>query len=94
MQVKLDKKAGIGTLECRTCAQRFQSPINYLSAAVDVYGDWVDAADAVAKEESAGRAVASSSRGYTSKISQRNDYDDDIEDGYEGEGIVDDDDME
>lgn len=42
--VKLDKKAGVGQLDCRVCGQKFQCGINYLSAAVDVYGEWVDAA--------------------------------------------------
>ncbi|CAK7222412.1 hypothetical protein SBRCBS47491_004857 [Sporothrix bragantina] len=49
--VKLDKKLGIGYLECKVCGQKFQCEINYLSAAVDVYGEWVDAADAVAQEK-------------------------------------------
>ncbi|OWP02661.1 transcription elongation factor [Marssonina coronariae] len=38
VSVKLDKKAGVGALA-------------YLSAAVDVYSDWVDACDAVAKDD-------------------------------------------
>ncbi|DAA77459.1 TPA_exp: hypothetical protein A8136_6719 [Trichophyton benhamiae CBS 112371] len=48
--VKLNKKLGFGNLSCKICGQRFQTGINYLSAAVDVYSDWVDACDAVAKE--------------------------------------------
>lgn len=48
--VKLDKKLGLGNLSCKVCGQRFQTGINYLSAAVDVYSDWVDACDAVAKD--------------------------------------------
>ncbi|KAL5041114.1 hypothetical protein BDW71DRAFT_212426 [Aspergillus fruticulosus] len=48
--VKLDKKLGLGHLSCKVCGQRFQTGINYLSAAVDVYSDWVDACDAVAKD--------------------------------------------
>jgi transcription elongation factor Elf1 len=51
--VKLDKKAGVGQLDCRVCGQNFQCAVNYLSAAVDVYGEWVDAADSVAKESNA-----------------------------------------
>ncbi|ATY66705.1 transcription elongation factor, putative [Cordyceps militaris CM01] len=51
--VKLDRKAGVGQLDCRICGQKFQCAVNYLSAAVDVYGEWVDAAEAVAKEDSA-----------------------------------------
>ncbi|EED18431.1 conserved hypothetical protein [Talaromyces stipitatus ATCC 10500] len=49
--VKLDKKLGVGNLSCKVCGQRFQTGINYLSAAVDVYSDWVDACDAVAKSK-------------------------------------------
>ncbi|KAL9029594.1 MAG: hypothetical protein Q9196_002184 [Gyalolechia fulgens] len=50
VSVKLNKKAGIGELMCNACGERFQTGINYLSAAVDVYSDWIDACDAVAKE--------------------------------------------
>ncbi|RCI13984.1 hypothetical protein L249_8109 [Ophiocordyceps polyrhachis-furcata BCC 54312] len=49
--VKLDRKAGVGQLDCRVCGQKFQCAVNYLSAAVDVYGEWVDAADAVARQD-------------------------------------------
>lgn len=46
----MDKKAGIGDLYCKVCGQKFQSSINYLSAAVDVYSDWIDACESVAQE--------------------------------------------
>lgn len=65
--VLLDKKGGVGQLDCSVCGQTFQCAINCefvgraclliyillvltavvyadLSAAVDVYGEWVDAA--------------------------------------------------
>ncbi|KAL2361594.1 hypothetical protein RJZ56_005497 [Blastomyces dermatitidis] len=61
--VKLDKKLGLGNLSCKICGQRFQTGINYLSAAVDVYSDWVDACDAVAKDAAAGNAVETTARG-------------------------------
>ncbi|KAI4186439.1 MAG: hypothetical protein L6R41_003486 [Letrouitia leprolyta] len=52
--VKMDKKAGIGELVCKVCGQQFQTGINFvytdLSAGVDVYSDWIDACDSVAKE--------------------------------------------
>ncbi|KAJ5363247.1 hypothetical protein N7541_004091 [Penicillium brevicompactum] len=48
--VKLDKKLGLGDLSCKVCGQKYQTGINYLSAPVDVYSDWVDACDAVAKD--------------------------------------------
>ncbi|KAH7033017.1 transcription elongation factor 1, partial [Microdochium trichocladiopsis] len=41
--VKMDKKAGVGQLDCKVCGQKFQCGINYLSAPVDVYSEWVDA---------------------------------------------------
>ncbi|KAL9636106.1 MAG: hypothetical protein Q9164_003032 [Protoblastenia rupestris] len=50
ISVKMDKKAGIGELSCKVCGQQFQTGINYLSAGVDVYSDWIDACDTVAKE--------------------------------------------
>jgi len=53
IQVKLDKKQGVGNLHCKVCGQRFQTGINYLSAAVDVYSDWVDACENVAQEAAA-----------------------------------------
>ncbi|VEU24151.1 DEKNAAC105329 [Brettanomyces naardenensis] len=47
----MDKKSNVGSLLCKICGQSFQSPINSLSDAVDVYSDWVDACEAVAEEE-------------------------------------------
>ncbi|CAK7204171.1 hypothetical protein SEUCBS139899_006925 [Sporothrix eucalyptigena] len=99
--VKLDKKLGIGYLECKVCGQKFQCAINYLSAAVDVYGEWVDAADSVAQEkvesESSGRLGLSSSSRYGSGRAgtSSRDVDEDDDGGnrrYAGDGIVDDDD--
>jgi len=55
VHVKMDKKAGIGQLQCKVCGQTFQTDINYLSAPVDVYYDWVDAADQVAEDHKEGR---------------------------------------
>lgn len=60
--VKLDKKAGVGYLDCKICGQKFQCPVNYLDAAVDVYSAWVDAADAVAQEAEASAKAASYSQ--------------------------------
>ncbi|KAK4621813.1 Transcription elongation factor 1 [Fulvia fulva] len=55
--VKIDKKAGVGNLHCKSCLQNFQTGVNYLSQPVDVYADWIDACDAVAKE-TAGTSTA------------------------------------
>jgi len=94
--VKLEKKSGVGALECKICGQKFQCGINYLSAAVDVYSEWVDAADAVAQdggaEPSRGDDLVTRRRlnsGREGGSQRRVDLDD--EEGYAGEGIVADD---
>jgi len=93
--VKLDKKAGVGQLDCRICGQKFQCAVNYLSAAVDVYGEWVDAADAVAKEDSGRPGYSGTARTPTSRRTTTNRTaggdDDDERQQYGGEGIVGDD---
>lgn len=60
--VKLEKKAGVGQLSCKVCGQSFQTGINYLSAAVDVYSDWIDACDMVAKDAAGVPDVTSRNR--------------------------------
>ncbi|KAI0012809.1 Elf1-domain-containing protein [Xylariaceae sp. FL0662B] len=92
--VKMDKKAGVGHLDCKVCGQKFQCGINYLSAPVDVYSEWVDAADAVAKGDAAGRGSASApAQRPGARQSAAGRYPDEDEDDrrYEGEGIVGDD---
>jgi transcription elongation factor Elf1 len=69
VSVKIDKKAGVGNLSCKSCGQAFQTSINCMFCAltllaftdaasdltqpVDVYSDWIDACDAVAKDTAA-----------------------------------------
>lgn len=62
VSVSLNKKAGVGHLSCAVCGQTFQCAINYLSAAVDVYSEWVDAADMVAKDDEDKRMAPDRSR--------------------------------
>lgn len=49
--VELRKKEAVGSLRCKICDQRFDTNITYLSAAIDVYSDWIDACDAVARTD-------------------------------------------
>ncbi|OAA44917.1 hypothetical protein NOR_03671 [Metarhizium rileyi] len=95
VSVKLDRKAGVGQLDCRICGQKFQCAVNYLSAAVDVYGEWVDAADAVAKADTVNgnydgtaRLFDANKRNQSSRATQG---DDDDGAHYGGEGIIADD---
>lgn len=88
--MKLDRKAGVGQLDCRICGQKFQCAVNYLSAAVDVYGEWVDAADAVAKADTTNNgyeslAKAPLGRSLKRVHTGRNTTTDD--EGYGGEGV-------
>lgn len=70
--MKLDKKAGVGNLHCKVCGQRFQTGINYLSAAVDVYSDWIDACENVAQEAAAEEAADKNFSDYaTAKVSRK-----------------------
>ncbi|EIN07358.1 Elf1-domain-containing protein, partial [Punctularia strigosozonata HHB-11173 SS5] len=45
VSVRLDRKEGIGHLVCKVCDQRFQGKIHHLSEAIDIYSEWIDAAD-------------------------------------------------
>ncbi|KAM6500505.1 Transcription elongation factor Elf1 like domain containing protein [Amanita muscaria] len=49
--VRLDRKEGVAQLVCRVCDQRYQSKVNHLTEPIDIYSEWIDAADAAQKEE-------------------------------------------
>jgi len=44
-EVKLDRTRNTGRIWCRICLEDYQSAINYLSEAIDVYSDWIDACE-------------------------------------------------
>ncbi|KAA1471144.1 Elf1-domain-containing protein [Dentipellis sp. KUC8613] len=64
VSVKVDRKEGIAQLVCKICDQRYQSKVNHLTEPIDIYSEWIDAADAAEKERVVQRrpAAASSSR--------------------------------
>ncbi|KAK5133189.1 hypothetical protein LTR08_008125 [Meristemomyces frigidus] len=64
--VSLDKKNGIGTLSCRGCGQNFQSKsmMKGLMQPVDIYYEWIDACDEVAKTEAAASAPTQPNSAY------------------------------
>ncbi|KAL9093303.1 MAG: hypothetical protein Q9165_004044 [Trypethelium subeluteriae] len=85
----MDKKTAVGQLSCKVCGQTFQMAINYLSVPIDVYSEWIDACDAVAKgnaEEE--EAIPTTYRG--TMRSSRDEGAEGGDTGYRGEGIVDD----
>ncbi|KAJ7109399.1 transcription elongation factor Elf1 like-domain-containing protein [Mycena epipterygia] len=74
--VRLDRKEGVAQLACRVCDQRYQSKVNHLTEPVDIYSEWIDAADAAQREEPAARpAAASSSRPVATAASEDSDED-------------------
>jgi len=86
VSVKMDKKSGTGELSCKVCGQQFQTGINYLSAAVDVYSDWIDACERVAKEaagDAPGHGPSSSGQGISDRNAIIGDEDDDGLGGYD-----------
>ncbi|XP_014673386.1 PREDICTED: transcription elongation factor 1 homolog [Priapulus caudatus] len=44
-EVKMDRNRNTGIITCRVCLEDFQTQITYLSEAVDVYSDWIDACE-------------------------------------------------
>ncbi|KAF8894636.1 Elf1-domain-containing protein [Infundibulicybe gibba] len=60
--VRLDRKEGVAQLICRVCDQRYQSKVNHLTEPIDIYSEWMDAADAAQRDEGPRRPTASSSR--------------------------------
>lgn len=76
--VRLDRKEGIAQLVCRVCDQRYQSKVNRvcpfanldivlipaidLTEPVDIYSEWIDAADAAQETQPVRKPIASSSR--------------------------------
>ncbi|KAI1437253.1 Elf1-domain-containing protein [Xylaria sp. CBS 124048] len=97
VHIKLDKKAGVGHLSCAVCDQKFQCGIHTLMEAIDVYSEWVDAADTIAKDVATERVAGSSSfarPAARAPVVDRELDDEDDDHRYEGEGIVDDDDDE
>lgn len=77
VSVSIEKKSGVGNLQCKVCGQTFQTNINYLSAPVDVYADWIDACDAVAKEAAKGNATMERSTNRSGALPKIPDVDDD-----------------
>ncbi|CAG2055117.1 unnamed protein product [Timema podura] len=43
--VARDKARNTARITCRVCLEDFQTTINFLSEAVDVYNDWIDACE-------------------------------------------------
>ncbi|KAG0039034.1 hypothetical protein BGZ82_009938 [Podila clonocystis] len=77
---KLDYDQKVGHLQCRMCGVAYTCAINYLSHAVDVYHDWIDACEAVnASSKAAKSAALDRERDSSRRDRDRRDRDDDDE---------------
>ncbi|KAF4579009.1 hypothetical protein EYR36_000818 [Pleurotus pulmonarius] len=59
--VRIDKKEGVAQLVCKVCDQRYQSKTHHLTEPIDIYSQWIDAADAAQREGGSSRRPAASS---------------------------------
>ncbi|KAL7752434.1 hypothetical protein RI367_001968 [Sorochytrium milnesiophthora] len=56
VEVRMDNEKKLGFLRCRICDERWQSKITTLSEPVDVYSDWLDAAEEAQKQADEGQS--------------------------------------
>ncbi|TFK29956.1 Elf1-domain-containing protein [Coprinopsis marcescibilis] len=75
--VRIDRKEGVASLACKICDQRYQSKVNHLTEAVDIYSEWIDAAESAQKDDAPRRPAASSSRPQPTRAASAYDSDDD-----------------
>ena len=54
VECKMDQKRGTGSLACRLCGASFQMPIHHLHEPIDVFSEWLDECEAVARQSSGG----------------------------------------
>ncbi len=45
-EVKMDRKTKTALISCTVCLEDYQAKIHYLSEAIDVYNEWIDACEA------------------------------------------------
>ena len=45
--VKMEIEKNTAVIKCNVCSEDFQTVINYLTAPIDVYNEWIDACEAV-----------------------------------------------
>lgn len=46
-EVKIDRSRNMGRISCRICLEEYQTEINYLTEAIDIYSSWIDACESV-----------------------------------------------
>ncbi|UJR08150.1 hypothetical protein I4U23_012426 [Adineta vaga] len=49
--VKFDRKKQRGQIFCQICSETYETDVNYLSEAIDVYNAWIDACEEANKSQ-------------------------------------------
>ena len=61
-EVKLDRAAETGNINCRVCGETFQCRVTYMSDPVDVFCEWVDELERARGGGASGAAAAAGRR--------------------------------
>ena len=48
VEASMDRKAKLGKLTCKACAETWGTEINALTEPIDIYSEWIDACEAEA----------------------------------------------
>jgi len=75
--VKIVRKEGYALLSCKVCGQSYQSKINHLTEPVDVFSEWLDAADEAARDVGGSGDAMRPNRTIHPELDIDNDNDDD-----------------
>lgn len=68
----IDRESGIGKVECRVCCVQFESSINKLEEAIDVYSNWIDALEELNTPDSAKASILPSKANININIANGN----------------------
>ncbi|GAA94327.1 uncharacterized protein L969DRAFT_53297 [Mixia osmundae IAM 14324] len=60
--VTMDRQKLVGTLKCTDCHAKYATSINHLSEPIDVFSDWIDEADRLAKRAASKAAARQADR--------------------------------
>ena len=61
VEIKLNKREGVGQLFCRVCAVKYQKKLVPLMKEVDIYCDWIDEAHSINRKKQKGFGLVDAS---------------------------------
>lgn len=78
IRITINKKAKIGTVRCSQCNVDWSTTTSALSEPIDIFCEWVDAAEEANAERPSAPRGGGSSRGSASRARDDSDDDDDL----------------